>query len=52
MGGTLILPSGLPFYFEIKVDGKGGHQLIQVNDPALRKILTGRRKITIKSGAS
>lgn len=36
MGGTLILPSGLPFYFEIKVDGKGGHQLIQVNDKHLK----------------
>lgn len=30
-GGTLILPSGLPFYFDITVDGKGGHQLTQVN---------------------
>ncbi len=31
-GGTLVLPSGLPFYFDMQLDGKGGCREVQVND--------------------
>lgn len=34
-GGTLILPAGLPFYFDITLDGKGGSQFVQVNEKHL-----------------
>lgn len=35
-GGTLVLPSGLPLYFDVKVDGKGGHQATQINKKYLK----------------
>ena len=31
-GGTLVLPSGLPFYFDLQLDGKGGCREVQVDD--------------------
>ncbi len=34
-GGTLILPSGLPFYYDLQLDGKGGATKVQVNDKYL-----------------
>ena len=34
-GGTLLLPSGLPFYKDFQMDGRGGGRSVQVNDKYL-----------------
>lgn len=40
-GGTLVLPSGLPFYHDFQMDGKGGGKLVQVNDKYLKDLHIG-----------
>ncbi len=40
-GGTLLLMSGLPFYYDIQLDGKGGSKRVQVNDKFLKEFHIG-----------
>ncbi len=40
-GGTLLLPSGLPFYYDVRPDDKGGFQRIQVKDRFLKEFHIG-----------
>jgi len=40
-GGTLLLPAGLPFYYNLVLDGKGGAVRSQVNDMQLKQFHIG-----------
>lgn len=40
-GGTLLLPAGLPFYYDLQLDGKGGVNKVQVNDTYLKRFRLG-----------
>ncbi len=40
-GGTLVLPSGLPFYHDFQLDGKGTGKMVQVNDKFLKQLHIG-----------
>ncbi len=35
-GGTLLLPAGLPFYFDIQEDANGGFKKVQVNNKYMK----------------
>ena len=37
-GGTLLLPTGLPFYHDYQMDGKGSGKNVQVNDKYLKHL--------------
>lgn len=40
-GGTLLLLSGLPFYYDVQLDGKGGSKRVQVADKFLKTFHIG-----------
>lgn len=40
-GGTLLLPGGLPFYYDLQLDGKGGVKKVQVNDTYMKRFHLG-----------
>ncbi len=40
-GGTIILPSGLPFYHDLQLDGKGGQNKVQVGDRYMKDFHIG-----------
>ncbi len=40
-GGTLLLPAGLPFYYDLRLNGKGGVEKVQVNAQHMKRFHIG-----------